>query len=251
VPRLELQAAVHQLLPLAHGARAGTGNPHTTQHDRHQAQVPAGTAAITSAAATPSPQGGAQCPVSRAVDSQWCGAGAATTTDCSAVRSMIAIDDMRPELEPYGQAHMHTPHIQQLASRSVLFSRAYVQVAVCMPSRNALLFSRRPDTSMAWSISPTQWPRMCGGASCAGNECGPACGLREADGEKQLGVSLPMWFLQVRAITSQPRQHALTAGDLRPAAPARLLHGWGRQDFSRCAQRSTLRPYPTKNAPPN
>lgn len=26
-----------------------------------------------------------------------------------------------------------------------------------MPSRNALLFSRRPDTAKAWDISPTQW----------------------------------------------------------------------------------------------
>ena len=43
---------------------------------------------------------------------------------------MIAIDDMRPELEPYGQAHMHTPNMQKLAERSTLFSRAYVQVAV-------------------------------------------------------------------------------------------------------------------------
>ena len=75
---------------------------------------------------------------------------------------MIAIDDMRPELQPYGAQHMHTPNMQKLADRSMLFSRAYVQVAVCMPSRNALLFGRRPDTAKAWSISPTQFPRDCG-----------------------------------------------------------------------------------------
>lgn len=109
---------------------------------------------------------------------------------------MIAIDDMRPELEPYGQKHMVTPHMQKLADRSMLFVRAYVQVAVCMPSRNALLFSRRPDTAKAWSISPTQWPRTCGGPACGGNQCGSHCGIREQSGTGKLGVSLPMWFLQ-------------------------------------------------------
>jgi iduronate 2-sulfatase/deleted-in-malignant-brain-tumors protein 1 len=108
---------------------------------------------------------------------------------------MIAIDDMRPEIEPYGASHMHTPNMQKLADRSTLFSRAYVQVAVCMPSRNALLFSRRPDTAQAWEISPSQWPRMCGGANCGGNQCGPSCGIREP-GTGKPGVTLPMWFLQ-------------------------------------------------------
>ena len=107
---------------------------------------------------------------------------------------MIAIDDMRPELEPYGQKHMVTPHMQKLAERSMLFERAYVQVAVCMPSRNALLFSRRPDTAKAWAISATQWPRTCGGPMCSGNECGPHCGIKDSAGK--LGVSLPTWFLQ-------------------------------------------------------
>ena len=41
---------------------------------------------------------------------------------------MIAIDDMRPELSPYGSSHMHTPNIEALANRSMLFTRAYVQV---------------------------------------------------------------------------------------------------------------------------
>jgi len=41
---------------------------------------------------------------------------------------MIAVDDMRPEMTPYGHVHMHTPHMQALADRSMLFTRAYVQV---------------------------------------------------------------------------------------------------------------------------
>lgn len=41
-----------------------------------------------------------------------------------------------------------------------------------MPSRNALLFSRRPDTAKAWDISATQWCDHClpvcviGGTDC-------------------------------------------------------------------------------------
>jgi len=108
---------------------------------------------------------------------------------------MIAIDDMRPEMEPYGSTHMHTPNIQKLADKSMLFSRAYVQVAVCMPSRNALLFSRRADTTKAWHIRATEWPRDCG-ASCGGDVCGDKCGIREPGPNGKLGVTLPGWFYQ-------------------------------------------------------
>jgi arylsulfatase A-like enzyme len=84
--------------------------------------------------------------------------------------------------------------MQKLADRSMLFARAYVSVALCMPSRNALLFSRRPDTAQAWEIANTQFPRRCGGAQCAGNQCGPHCGIREPGPGGQLAVTLPGWF---------------------------------------------------------
>lgn len=51
---------------------------------------------------------------------------------------------------------MHTPHIEALATRSVVFERTYVSVALCMPSRTALLTSRRPDTSRSWTIEGDQ-----------------------------------------------------------------------------------------------
>lgn len=50
----------------------------------------------------------------------------------------IAIDDLRPELNCYG-APVHSPNIDKLASEGVLFQNHYVQVAVCIPSRAALL----------------------------------------------------------------------------------------------------------------
>ena len=43
---------------------------------------------------------------------------------------LIAIDDLRPALGCYGDQIAVTPNIDQLASRSILFQRAYCQQAV-------------------------------------------------------------------------------------------------------------------------
>ncbi len=60
---------------------------------------------------------------------------------------VIAIDDLRPELGTYGAKHMHTPHIDALAERGVVFERAYAQYALCGPSRNSIFTGARPDTT--------------------------------------------------------------------------------------------------------
>lgn len=41
---------------------------------------------------------------------------------------------------------MSTPNFERLAAKSVVFDHAYVQIAVCNPSRNSLLTGLRPDT---------------------------------------------------------------------------------------------------------
>jgi len=56
----------------------------------------------------------------------------------------IAIDDLRPELGCYG-APVKSPHIDKLASEGILFNRHYVQFAVCIPSRAALLTGLRSE----------------------------------------------------------------------------------------------------------
>jgi iduronate 2-sulfatase len=56
------------------------------------------------------------------------------------------VDDLKPVLGCYGDKRVHSPNIDRLAKRSVLFERAYCNQAVCAPSRNALMTGVRPTT---------------------------------------------------------------------------------------------------------
>src|SRR5688572_19120750 len=59
----------------------------------------------------------------------------------------IAVDDLRPALGCYGHADVQTPHIDRLANRGVMFTRAYAQQSVCNASRTSMLTALRPDTT--------------------------------------------------------------------------------------------------------
>ncbi len=65
----------------------------------------------------------------------------------------IAIDDLRPELGCYGVKEIISPNIDRLAKSGLVFSHAYCQQAVCLPSRASLLTGARPDTTKAWDLS--------------------------------------------------------------------------------------------------
>lgn len=73
----------------------------------------------------------------------------------------LAADDMRPELGAFlgedfpSPVHprIHTPNLDSLAARSLVLKRAYVQQALCGPSRTSLLTGRRPDTTHAYDLS--------------------------------------------------------------------------------------------------
>lgn len=74
-----------------------------------------------------------------------CHAGASSTAQMNVL--FLVADDLRPELGCYGAKHIHSPNIDRLAARGLLFERAYCQVAVCNPSRSSFLGGVRPDTT--------------------------------------------------------------------------------------------------------
>ncbi|WP_136481991.1 sulfatase [Cognatitamlana onchidii] len=58
----------------------------------------------------------------------------------------LAIDDLRPEIGAYGSDIAITPNIDELASRGLLFNKAYCQEPICSPSRASLMTGARPET---------------------------------------------------------------------------------------------------------
>ena len=101
-----------------------------------------------------------------------------STILCSAINAsllgrmnvlFLVADDMRPELGSYYgndfpspiHPRVHSPHLDKLASKSLLLKRAYCQQAVCSPSRTSLLTGRRPDTTHVYDLH-TYW-RKSGG----------------------------------------------------------------------------------------
>src|SRR5262245_2003649 len=65
----------------------------------------------------------------------------------------IAVDDLRPALGCYGHPDVQTPHIDRLARRGVVFTRAYAQQSVCNASRTSMLTALRPDTTGVYDNS--------------------------------------------------------------------------------------------------
>ena len=72
----------------------------------------------------------------------------------------LVSDDLRPEINAYrgrdfpSTVHpkLHTPNLDDLCSRSLVLKRAYVQQAICSPSRTSLLTGRRPDTTHVYDL---------------------------------------------------------------------------------------------------
>jgi arylsulfatase A-like enzyme len=58
----------------------------------------------------------------------------------------ICIDDLRPELGCYGADYIHSPNIDRLASRGVVFTNYFANVPTCGASRCAMLTGMLPRT---------------------------------------------------------------------------------------------------------
>lgn len=56
----------------------------------------------------------------------------------------IAVDDLRPELNFYGASQIKSPNLDELASTSTVFQRAYCNIPVCGASRASFLTGLRP-----------------------------------------------------------------------------------------------------------
>lgn len=74
----------------------------------------------------------------------------------------IVSDDLRPEMGVYGGDAI-SPNLDAFSASAgtVVFNRAYVQQAICCPTRSSFLTGRRPDTTKVWDLK-TQF-RISGG----------------------------------------------------------------------------------------
>lgn len=64
----------------------------------------------------------------------------------------IAVDDLRPDLNCYGNAQIVSPHIDRLASDGMMFTNASTQQAICTPSRISMLLGLRPATTGLFTL---------------------------------------------------------------------------------------------------
>ena len=60
---------------------------------------------------------------------------------------VILSDDLRPQLGCYGDTVVQSPCLDAFATTALRFDRAYVQCAICSPTRNSLLSGLRPATT--------------------------------------------------------------------------------------------------------
>jgi iduronate 2-sulfatase len=80
----------------------------------------------------------------------------ANRIECSAASNpnvlFIMLDDFRGGVRALGDELAVTPNMDALLSKSFYFSSIFAQQALCAPSRNSMLTSRRPDSIMTYNF---------------------------------------------------------------------------------------------------
>ena len=85
---------------------------------------------------------------------------------------MIAIDDLRPQFgRVFGNTEVKTPNIDAffLDGGGSAMQQAYVQIAVCGPSRASILTGRRPDSTFVNNVKGANWC-WCERGKCQAND---------------------------------------------------------------------------------
>jgi len=57
-----------------------------------------------------------------------------------------------PRARIYGKDYIKSPNIDRIGKEGLTFNRAYVQQAVCSPSRTSVMTGARPDTTKVWDL---------------------------------------------------------------------------------------------------
>jgi len=65
---------------------------------------------------------------------------------------LICVDDLKPALGCYGDAHAKSPNLDRLAARGMRFDLAYCNQAVCAPSRNNLFLGARSTSLGVYNL---------------------------------------------------------------------------------------------------
>lgn len=138
---------------------------------------------------------------------------------------LICVDDLKPALGCYGDAHARTPRIDRLAAQGTLFRHAYVQQAVCAPSRNTLFTGLRPDQLGVYDLAtffraakpdcqtlPQRFQAQGWHTACVGKGFHPYHG----NSDDPAGWSVKPWYPPRRPGMEEVRKQASIEG--KPAA---------------------------------